>query len=185
MALRLINASLATEWRMQVECAHLDGSTRVDFDSSKARLSGINREKVAEARSIGLDPSIMIDDVDTGLRYWICPKLGAYLETELPMSDSVSRVGSPRKVRFLGDEVVHGHRCKKWAAVCVSPDGKDRDAVVWEAQDLRNFPIRIRFERVVVDFIEVKLERPSRLLFVPPSEYRRCLRSRELWVAGK
>ena len=64
------------------------------------------------------------------------------------------------------------HRCK---ATVILDRGIKAQLTLWRTDDARNFPVRIEAangsDRMVLDFSEIRLETPSRELFLPPDGF--------------
>jgi hypothetical protein len=72
-------------------------------------------------------------------------------------------------------EVANGHPCRRIDAVVQSSDGSTMRFKVWQAEDAKFFPVRIRTapgpQEMVINFSEVRLELPPAELFGPPDGF--------------
>lgn len=97
---------------------------------------------------------------------------------ELPM-DKTPTLRSPLqqdpgvtiKKKPVGTEVFEGHSCTVEDAVLTSPDGHELHAKVWEANDLKGFPVKIEaLGAPTFIFRDVVLATPDPALFQPPAK---------------
>jgi Domain of unknown function (DUF4412) len=155
------------------------------FDAGKSRFemnmaSGGNLppEAVAQMKAMGMDSMVMISRPDKKLSYLVYPGMKAYVE--MPMNDSTS--ASPTndlriELTELGKETVDGHDCVKIKATVTDPNGQKHESVIWNAADLKKFPVKIqqseRGNETTMLFKDVKLSKPQSSLFDPPSGFKR------------
>src|ERR1051325_8538805 len=80
----------------------------------------------------------------------VSPKTGVQLiysalesYCEPPRStNQIDGAGSKVERAALGDETIDKHPCTKTKLTVTDADGKTSEALVWEATDLKNFPIQ-------------------------------------------
>jgi hypothetical protein len=74
-------------------------------------------------------------------------------------------------------EEANGHPCRRVEAVVQASDGSTARFKVWQAEDARNFPVRIATApgpgEMVLDFSELRLELPPAPVFGPPDGFTR------------
>jgi hypothetical protein len=77
----------------------------------------------------------------------------------------------------VGKETVGGRPCDKTKVVLRSETGEKHEALVWYANDMNDFPVRIQMEQpdalVVMDFRDVKFARPESTQFEAPAGFVR------------
>jgi hypothetical protein len=70
---------------------------------------------------------------------------------------------------------VNGHPCHRCEAVVMLDNGTDAHLTLWQADDLKHFPVRIETvdgtSHVTLDFSEIRLEYPAQVLFSPPQGF--------------
>ena len=75
----------------------------------------------------------------------------------------------------LGAETIDGHPCQKNKVVVTGDKGEKHEAIVWNATDLRDFPVRIQMKQedatMVMQYKDIKLTRPDPKQFEPPAGY--------------
>jgi hypothetical protein len=124
---------------------------------------------------MGMDRMIMISRPDKKTGYQVYPGLQAYVENPLPAQESGS---SPSDFKIetteLGKETVDNHPCVKNKTVVTDKDGNKHESTVWNATDLKKFPIKIEHlengTKVMMLFHDVSLSKPAAGLFDAPSD---------------
>jgi hypothetical protein len=80
--------------------------------------------------------------------------------------EDVSALKKPAKLEKtpLARETLDGHRCVKTRVVITEADGRKHVATVWEASDLKSFPVQIQAvdgaSVITMRFRQVQFERP-------------------------
>jgi hypothetical protein len=153
----------------------------ISYDSGKSRfemdLSSTQTPGIAEhMKAMGMDKTVAITRPDTKVVDMVFPSLSAYIETPLKDQDA-GKPGTSYKIQSteLGRETVDGHVCVKNKVVVTDDGGKTNEFTVWNAIDLKKFPLKIQTtenERVTTMlFKNVKLSKPDAALFTPPADY--------------
>jgi hypothetical protein len=108
----------------------------------------------------------------------VCPALQSY--AEIPMSNEEAAEWDQNfkmEKTSLGKETIDGHPCEKKKAPVIDPKGGKLDAIVWEASDLRGFPVQIQINQpeatVLMRYREVRLSRLDPKLFEAPPGFTR------------
>jgi len=75
----------------------------------------------------------------------------------------------------LGAEVIDGHPCEKNKGTVIDGKGARQEAVVWNATDLKSFPVQMQMNQreatVIMHFQDIKLLKPEAKLFETPSGF--------------
>jgi hypothetical protein len=161
------------------------GKARFDMNMSEAKGNAMPPQMVAQMKSMGMDSMITISLPDKKLTYLIYPGLKAY--TEMPTSDAgAGKAGTEMKLETteLGKETMDGHPCVKNKAVVTDDQGKTHESTVWNATDLKNFPVKIETTEqgtaITMLFKDVKLTKPEASLFDPPTDYKKYTNMMEM-----
>jgi hypothetical protein len=150
------------------------GKMRLELDLGRAKSASIAPEVSAQMSAMGMDKMVVISRPDQKRNYVIYPGLKAYAETVAEGAED-PQVAESFKVRMteLGRETVNGHPTIKHKAVVTEADGKVSEALVWNATDLKKFPVRIEQKEsdtlTVVNFKNVDFARPAAAQFDLPS----------------
>lgn len=148
------------------------------FEMNMANSGNLPPEDLAQMKAMGMDSIVMISRPDKKLSYLVYPGMKAYVE--MPANDSTS--ASPTndfkiELTELGKETVDGHDCVKNKATVTDPKGQKHESVIWNATDLKQFPVKIqqseRGTETTMLFKDVKLSKPQSSLFDPPSGFKR------------
>jgi hypothetical protein len=169
--------SSGNEMVMPCKITHSVDKSRFDMDMSKFQSGNIPPQAIAQMKQMGLGKIITITHRAKKLTYVIYPDIKAYVEnaTEEASADpSNYRAEATR----LGGETIDGHSCIKNKVVVTGPDGVAHESIVWNASDLKQFPVKIqtRSEKgvpMVMFFKEVKLVKPDAAQFDLPAGLRK------------
>ncbi len=153
-----------------------NGKTRLEMNLADVKGSVITPDVVQQAKTMGMDKTVVISRPDLKLTYIVYPGLSSY--AEIPTQD-VSGSVNPDDYKIEnaadGKETVDGHDCVKNKVTLTDKDGNKRDSTVWNATDLKNFPVKIvtgdASKPVTMLYKNVSLAKPSASLFDPPSGY--------------
>ncbi|HSY74957.1 MAG TPA: DUF4412 domain-containing protein, partial [Dongiaceae bacterium] len=75
----------------------------------------------------------------------------------------------------IGKETIDGHPCVENKVVITDKDGNKHESTVWNATDLKNFPVKIKTGtqggNTIMSFKNISLAKPDASLFEVPSGY--------------
>jgi hypothetical protein len=151
-----------------------DGKFRIETDM--AQVSG-----AAQIKQLGMDKLVMISLPDRHVSYVIYPRLQAYAPQTSAENQNAAKTaaGSDLKITELAKETVAGHACVKNKFEATDSDGKKHEFTVWNAADLKKFPVKIEASEdksiTTVLFKDVKFEKPVASQFEPPANYKRYM----------
>jgi hypothetical protein len=154
------------------------GKSRFEMNLADAKGGHITPDTAQRMKAMGMDKTVSISRPDLKLAYIIYPGLSAYVTTPSQDTDA-SKPDSSFKVETteLGKETVDGHPCIKNKKVVTDDQGKSHEATVWNATDLKDFPIKIVTSEnghdAIMLFKNVKTAKPDAALFDPPSDYKK------------
>jgi hypothetical protein len=163
---------------MPCRMTFLDGKSRLDIDLTQSKGAQIPAEMTAQLKTMGMAQLTLIALPAKDRVLLIYPGLKAY--AEMPASDA-KEVKDDSKIKVaateLGKETVEGHPCVKNKVTITDAAGKASQAIVWNASDLKKFPVRIdtadESAKNKMIFTQVKFERPDARLFEAPAGYKR------------
>jgi hypothetical protein len=152
------------------------GKSRFEMDMAQMQGAKVPPEAVAQMKSIGMDKIIVISRPDKKVSYLIYPGLQSYVES--PAQDpNADAPASDFKLETteLGKETVDGHPCIKNKAVVTDKEGAKHEATIWNATDLKKFPVKIeqteQGSTVTMLFKQVTLSKPEASLFTAPNAF--------------
>jgi hypothetical protein len=97
------------------------------------------------------------------------------LQAFAPASTNVQPTNVVLNPAGAAQEEVNGHPCRRIEAVVQSNDGSSAQFKIWEAQDAKDFPVRIQTSagprQMTLNFSNLRLELPPSELFGPPDGF--------------
>jgi Domain of unknown function (DUF4412) len=165
------------EVEMSAKVVHVEGKARIEMDISEMQGSHIPPQTAARMKQMGMSKTTMIMRSDKGITYVVYPDMKAY--TEMGGQEKRAAMSEYKtETTKLGQETIDGHDCVKNKVVVTGPSGAPHDSTVWNATDLKQFPVKIETASVngnasVILFKEVKLDKPDDAQFDPPSDYKK------------
>jgi Domain of unknown function (DUF4412) len=170
------SSSDSSPMEMQMQMFMLDGKTRVETDMSKMKGAGMTPDRAAQMKQMGMDKSVNIIRPDKKIMYIVFSGMSAY--AEMPMTDKqVADAMDNSKIEktSLGKETIDGHSCEKSKVIITGENGEKHEVLVWNATDLKNFPIQMQMEdkgnTILMKYSDLKLEKPDAKLFEPPADF--------------
>lgn len=165
---------------MPGKLAFSGGKSRFEMDTTKMKGANIPPGAAEQMKQMGMAEMVSITRPDKKESYIIYPGLKAYAvmpTNEGESKDSPAADKSDIKKTELGKETVDGHPATKSKVLVKDADGKETEFTVWNASDLKDFPIKMETvnEGVpsTISYTEVKLEKPDDALFEPPADFQR------------
>jgi hypothetical protein len=165
------------EVAMSAKIAHAEGKARIEMDISEMQGSHIPAQAVARMKQMGMSKTTMIMRSDKGIVYMVYPDMKAY--TEMATQEKRAAMSEYKtETTKLGQETIDSHDCVKNKVVVTGPTGAPHESTVWNATDLKQFPVKIETasdtgKATVILFKEVKLEKPDDAQFDPPSDFKK------------
>lgn len=168
----LLDKDLKETSTMPMTFALRDGKMRADMDLGEAKGASIPPEAAAMMKQAGMDKMVTLIQPDKKVTTLMYPNAQAY--AEMPVNEEEN--GNDKfESTELGTETVDGHPCKKVKLTSTDSKGKTQEALVWQATDLKNFPIKMQMAQksntVLVNFRNPKLESPPASQFEVPASY--------------
>ncbi|HUB87620.1 MAG TPA: DUF4412 domain-containing protein [Verrucomicrobiae bacterium] len=151
-----------------------NGNLRFETDMADMKGQSITPEILAHMKSLGMDHMVNISLPDQKTIYVIYPNAQAYVEVTVPPGDSSATNGNVKlDTTELGKETVDGHPCVKNKDVITDSQGEKHEFTVWNATDLKNFPIKIEVNQedndIVETFKDISFTEPDASQFSPPA----------------
>jgi hypothetical protein len=170
---------------MPVDFAMLDDKVRMDMDLSQMKSASFPPDMAAQLKQMGMDKMATLMDTAKKNMLMIYPSLKSYADMPMPKEQAQMLEKEPKIERAeLGKETVEGHECKKCRFTVIDDKGAKRTALVWQAADLKDFPIKIQSEdqgnQVTMLYKEVKLAKPEAKVFEIPADYTKYASIMEL-----
>lgn len=155
-----------------------NGSSRFEMDMSEMKGGKMPPNAAAQMKSMGFDRVVTISQPGKKAAYMIYPNLQSYIEITPPDSASAAtNEDSKIEATGLGKETVDSHPCTKNKTVITDKQGTKHEFTVWNADDLKNFPIKIETEEqgiaMTMSYKNISFFKPEAALFNPPASYTR------------
>jgi hypothetical protein len=97
------------------------------------------------------------------------------LQAYAPASANVQPTNVVLNTSGAAQEEANGHPCRRLEAVVQSNDGSSARFRIWQAQDAKDFPVRIQTppgpRQMTLNFSNLRLELPAAELFGPPDGF--------------
>ena len=156
----------------------LDGKSRFEIDMTQAggRQTSAQENAQLKAMGINMDKMVMISRPDKKMSYMVMPGMQSYVENAIEDADATKSAADYKMDKTqIGKETIDGHACVKNKVVVTDKDGKAHESTVWNATDLKDFPVKIETEQggqtSTMLFKDIKLEKPNASEFDPPTSY--------------
>jgi hypothetical protein len=174
--LRVLDRNEKEKAAMPMDFTLLDGKIRVDLDMTQLKGQGIQPEQAAMIKQMGMDKIISIVRPDKKMTTVIYPGMQACLNMPLPKEQAeLAEATAKLDKTALGKETVDGHPCEKNKVTITDANGKTTEALVWNASDLKDFPVQIQMKEkndtVTLLYKNVQFTKPAASQFEVPTGY--------------
>lgn len=151
------------------------GKCRFAMDLAEIKGGQIPPGAAAQMKTMGMDKMVVISRPDRKMQYMVYPGLKSYAEIQSTENTDANPADFKVQLTELGKEAIDGHPCVKNKAVVTDKEGQKHESVVWNATDLKKFPIKMEVneqgEPSTMLFKNVKLSKPAAALFDPPAGF--------------
>lgn len=156
--------------------ALLEGKARMEIDMAQMKSALIPQGAAAQMKQMGMDRITMIALPEKKAMYLIYPGLQAYVDMPMPEEEAAA-ANKDFKVdkTAVGEETIDGHACVKSNVTLTDDKGKKFEAVVWEATDLKNFPVQTQMKdkenNIIMRYRDIQFAAPDAKQFDAPTGY--------------
>ena len=155
-----------------------NGKSCFEMDMTQIKGGKIPAGAAEQMKAMGMDHLVAVTRPDKKVNYLIYPGLTAYLESEAKDAESTDAVGKYKvESTEVGKETVDGHACVKNKIIVTDDKGKTHESLVWNAADLKQFPIKIETaeggSKIVMRFNDIQLAKPDAAIFAPPAPFKK------------
>ena len=183
---QLLDSSQKEVALMPMDFLLLDKNIRVEMDLAQAKNRDMTAGTIDTLKKMGMARVISIVNPTKRLAYVLYPDQKVLLSFSLP--NEQTNASSPNlEKKALGNETVDGHACVKNKVTLTDDSGKPVEVVLWNAGDLKDFPIQIQTKEgdntSMMRFHQVQLTKPDAALFEPPADYARFESQQEMMQA--
>ena len=175
---QLLNRSNKEIVNLPMSFARLNNRIRAEVDLARMK-SQVQPDALAQVKPLGMDQIVTILQPDQRVTCQVFPKLKALVKLPMPPNEAEAFIKPAKMERTpLGQEKMQGHTCNKYRVVAYDEQGKRHEATVWNAPELRDFPVCVATkegtETVVMRFHQVLFNRPEASKFEPPAGFEEC-----------
>jgi hypothetical protein len=153
------------------------GNSRFEMNLSEAKGMKMPPNAAAQMKSMGLDQMVTITKPKEKFTGIVYPGLQSYVQMSLPEKSAATNETFKVTTTELGKETMDGHPCVKNKAVITNGAGDQREYTVWNATDLKNFPVKIvhaaQDAEITMSFTDISLVKPAASAFEVPAGYTR------------
>lgn len=173
---RVLDKDQQENMSLVMDFAMLDGKLRAEVDLAKAKGRQFSPQLAAQMEQMGMGQVVSIARPDQKTIYLVYPGLKSYARVPMP-PEAVEAMDKETQIETtkLGEETIDGRVCVKHKVVVTSAKRGPQEAVVWNAKDLKGFPVRIqtreRDNTVWITYRDVQLAKPAASRFEPPAEF--------------
>jgi hypothetical protein len=162
---------------LTMDVAMLNGNMRNDVDMANIKSKDLPAQAIAQMKAAGMDRVVSIVRKDTKMMYVIYPNMKASAKMALSKEQSAELDKDLKMQKTpVGQETIDGHPCQKNKVVFTDSKGQKKDALVWSATDLKDFPLRVETKEqdttVQMNFKQVQLVKPDANLFESPKGFK-------------
>jgi hypothetical protein len=163
-----------TDMTMPGKIAFAENKVRFEMNMGDMKSGGKPSPAAAQIKQMGMDQMIIISRPDKKVSDMIYPGMKAYVEMPIETaSTNNAKEDYKLETTELGKETIDGHACIKNKAVVTDKDGNKNEAILWNATDLKKFPIKIeqieQGQHATMLFKNVEFTKPKAELFDVPS----------------
>lgn len=153
------------------------GKTRMEMNLSDVQGTKIPKEAADQMKAMGMDQMVTITRPDKKSAYLIYPGLESYVEAPLAPAKTGTNDTTKVEETDLGKDTADGHPCVKHKVVVTDDKGGQREYTIWNATDLKKFPVQISYAEhgsdITMQFKNVTLTKPAASEFDLPANYTR------------
>src|SRR5436309_10438301 len=186
--MRALDPSGQPAIQVPMNFALLDNKVRMDIDLSQSKGPQAPPDQIALLKQMAMDRVACIVAPDKKAMQLIFPSLAAYVETPLP-DEEAAALNKDLKLHKtpLGKETIDGHPCVMNRVVMTDAKGQVAEAVVWNATDLKDFPVQMQMNEkettVIMRYNEIRLGKPDAKQFDAPAGYTKHADMQQLMIA--
>jgi Domain of unknown function (DUF4412) len=153
------------------------GNSRFEMNMAEMKGGSFPPSALTQMKSMGLDRMVSISLSDKKSVFVIYPNVQSYVEMTSDPAAAATNNDTTIETTKLGEETVAGHPCVKNKEVVTDKQGGKQEFTVWNATDLKNFPIQIQMtvqgNPITLSYSDLNFSKPDASLFAPPTGFTR------------
>ena len=151
------------------------GNSRTEMNMTNVQGASLPPNAIKQATALGLDNIVTIATVAHTNVFTMYPNLRSYFSVPVDNSGGTSTNDGIASTTPLGNDNVAGHPCVK-NKVIVNAGGQPHIFTVWNATDLKNFPVQISISEdnmaATITYENISFTSVPASFFRPPSSYK-------------
>lgn len=176
MTVRILDASNQETMTMPMTMAVTDGKVRNDVNMAELKSAMIPPQAIEQMTKMGMDKMTSIVRSDLKKSFQVYPGMKSYLEVPMGAEDASNLEKEPKFEKTeLGKETIDGHASVKNKVVITDATGKAQEFTVWNATDLKDFPVQIQVkdngQNVMMNYTDVKFAKTDAKQFEAPTGF--------------
>lgn len=174
--MRMLESDKSEKMSVPMDFSYLEGKMRADTDMSQMKSKQIPPGAVEGMKKMGLDRVTALVLPEQKSQVIIYPTAKSYLNMPLSKQQLDALAGKAKlEKKELGKETVAGHACVKNKVTVTNDDGKTQEYTVWNATDMKDFPVQVQTIQdgndVIITFTDVQLAKPDASKFDMPKDF--------------
>lgn len=161
-------------------------SSRTEMNMADAHGGSLPPDAPEQMKALGMDQVVTITPADKKSVCMIYPNIHSYVDMQIPGSGPDTNQYQIQTTK-VGEETVDGHPCVKNKTI-VWTDDQTNEFTVWNASDLKNFPVQIAMSEgdmsATIDFHNVSFDKLDAGLFQAPTNYTRYGTMQDLMMSA-
>jgi hypothetical protein len=154
-----------------------NGKIRQESDMTLAKMAMLQPQMIQQMKALGLDRTVALVRPDKKTLSMLYPGLKSWVEMPLPENSSAPPESFKMEKSDQGKETIDGHPCTKEKVVITDAGGKKTTATVWNATDLKGFPVQVEYSEsgntIRELWKDIKFTAPDDKQFEPPFDYQK------------
>ncbi len=150
----------------------LEDKTRIEIDTAQTKNKDLPAGIADQLKQLGMDQVVTLIRPDRKAVYVLYPKLEACLVQPLPEDSGKTKMDR----QAIGKETIDGHPCVKHKVTFTSEKGGKEEYTVWNAIDLKDFPVQILVKQnedtIITRYKQIQLTKPEAKLFDLPAGFK-------------
>lgn len=159
------------------------GNSRTEMNVADMKGAALPPSAAAQMKAMGMDQIVTISLATKTNVFMVYPHLQSYIA--LGLAPSATDNPTPQ-ITKLGEETVAGHPCEK-NKVVVTDKGQQHEFTVWNATDLKNFPVQIAIDEqgtaATMTFQNVSFSSVPASEFQPPAGFTKYTNPQQMMQA--
>ena len=185
---KIYDANQKEKTSVPMDFARLDDKMRMELETEQLVNQAMPGGSGALLKQLNMDRIIITIRPDQSARYVTFPGIQASLKNTLTKEEKADFEKQAKlESTDLGKETLDGRACVKKKIVATNDKGKTTEYTVWQATDLKDFPVQVsvkeKNDTVIMRYKDVKLAKPDAKHFDIPADCKEYTDTKEMMQA--